>query len=347
MLCPEIQRQIMKSFSLCFAIAAMCGVAQAESNLPYRLAFETYRDGNWEIFTSKPDGSDAKNLTNTAGENELYPQVSSDGKRIAYVSDKGEGRDTVRSIWIMDADGKNRKKVTDYGREPFWSPDGKELGFLEQEYPKFNVVDYYTKGMKFYNLETGKVREHPNAAKLHHLYNPGFVPNGKWIVSTVHAGMGFSHAILAIEANGDKIINLGIPGCRPTASPDSKHIAWGPGDHELAAAEIDFDSDNPKVGNKILRILDSKNKVYHIDWSPDGNWVSFSRGPDGEGDISKKSTHQAACEIVGVYAGDWNIYAVPVSAKKVELTSAIPPEVLPVTKDGMSNKESDWYPAGK
>ena len=34
-------------------------------------------------------------------------------------------------------------------------------------------------------------------------------PDGKWIVSTVHAGMGFKHAILLIEAEGeDDIIIL-------------------------------------------------------------------------------------------------------------------------------------------
>jgi len=47
--------------------------------------------------------------------------------------------------------------------------------------------------------------------ELHHLYNPGFSPNGKWIVSTGACRHGFSHAILAIEAHGDKIINLKIP----------------------------------------------------------------------------------------------------------------------------------------
>ena len=84
--------------------------------------------------------------------------------------------------------------------------------------------------MGFYDLTTGKITPHPNSAKLHRLYNPYFAPNCKWIVSTVHAGMGFSHAILLIEAHGDKIINLEIPGCRPSLSPDGQQIAWGAGD---------------------------------------------------------------------------------------------------------------------
>ena len=47
--------------------------------------------------------------------------------------------------------------------------------------------------MSFYDVASGKIAPHPNSANLFHLYNPSFAPNGKWIVATVHAGMGVSH----------------------------------------------------------------------------------------------------------------------------------------------------------
>jgi dipeptidyl aminopeptidase/acylaminoacyl peptidase len=315
---------------------------------PFKLVYESYVDSNWDLFVVNADGTGAVNLTRTPGENELYPQVSPDGKRIAFVSDKGQGRETVRSVYYMDADGKNRKKVADHARQPFWSPDGKILAYLPQEYPKFNVVDYYTKGVAYYNLATGQTRMHPNSENLHHLYNPNFSRNGKWIAATVHAGMGFSHAILLIEAEGDKIINLGIPGCRPCLSPDGKQIAWGPGDHELAVAPIDLNSENPKVGERRVRIKDEKLKIYHIDWSPDSRFLSFSRGPDGEGDLTQPNTHRAACEIVGVHAAGWNLFAV--SAEKdgvLDLNSVSPDQYVPLTTNGMSNKESAWFKPGR
>ncbi|MGA2499012.1 MAG: hypothetical protein ABSH20_14820, partial [Tepidisphaeraceae bacterium] len=192
----------------------------------FKIAYECYVDGNWEIFVANADGSEAVNLTNTPDVNEHYPQISPDGTKISFAVDQGEGRDAVRSIWVMDVDGKNRRQIADHAREQFWSPDGKAIGFLPQEYPKFNVVDYYTKGMSFYDVGTGKIEPHQNSAKLHHLYNPSFAPNGKWIAATVHAGMGVGHAILLIEAHGDRIINLKIPGCRPCIAPDGKQIAW-------------------------------------------------------------------------------------------------------------------------
>jgi Tol biopolymer transport system component len=312
--------------------------------LPFKIAYESYVNSNWEIFVMNADGSGAVNLTKTPDLNEHYPQVSPDGRKMCFVADKGEGREAVRSLYVMDIDGRNRKKIADYAREPFWAPDGKVIGYLDQEYPKFDVIDYYTKGMNFYDLETGKVTPHPNYTNLHHLYNPNFSANGKWIVSTVHAGMGFDHAILLIEAHGDKIINLKIPGCRPRLSPDGKQVAWGAGDNEIVAAPIDTDSDDPKVGEWRIHIKDATNKVYHARWSPDSRFISFSRGPDGEGDISKAGTFQAACEIMGVYAPGWNIGVVPASGSETnDLNQATAADFSMLTTNGLSNKESVWF----
>ena len=311
---------------------------------PFKIAYECYVDDNWEIFVMNADGSDPINLTSTPKIHEHYPQVSPDGSKICFSVDDGEGREAVRSLYVMDINGRNRKKLADHAREPFWRPDSKVIGFLPQEYPKFNVIDYSTRGMSFYDLATGGIEPHPNSTNLHHLYNPSFAQNGKWIVSTVHAGMGFDHAILAIEANGDKIINLKIPGCRPCLSPDGKQIAWGSGDHQIVLAPIDLDSDSPSVGAWRLRIQDKTNETYHVDWSPDSKMVSFSRGPASKGDPTKPGTFQAACEIVGVYAAGWNLYAVSAEREGVvDLNTATEAEILTLTTNGFSNKESAWF----
>jgi len=317
--------------------------------LPFKIAYESYAEGNSDIFVMDADGANPVNLTKSPDQNEHYPQISPDGSRICFVSDKGEGRDTIRSVYVMDIDGGNRKKIADYAREPFWSPDGKVIAYLDQEYPKFNVIDYYTKGMNFFDLATGKITPHPNYTNLHHLYNPNFSPNGQWIVAVVHAGMGFDHTILLIQANGNKIINLKVPGCRPRFSPDGKQVAWGSTDNDIAAGPIDTDSAEPKVGEWRVRIKDARNKIYHVRWSPDGRFLSFSRGPDGEGDLSKPGTFQAACEIMGVYAKDWNIGAVSAErAGTIDLNQTTDEDFTMLTTNGLSNKESVWFlPATK
>src|SRR5580765_2228614 len=109
--------------------AALCVIASNATAEPLRdklkkenakIAYETYVDNNWEIFVMNADGSNPVNLTKTAKEHEHYPQVSPDGTKICYTVDTGEGRDTVRTLWVMDTEGKNRKKLVDQAREPFW-----------------------------------------------------------------------------------------------------------------------------------------------------------------------------------------------------------------------------------
>lgn len=317
---------------------------QSLSQSRFKIAYETYTNNNWEIFVMNADGSNPINLTQTPKEQEHYPQISPDGQRLCFTVDAGEGRDTVRSLYVMDTDGSNRRKLVERAREPFWSPDGRRIGFLPQEFPKFNVIDFYTKGMSFYDLEKGAIEPHPNSAKLHHLYNPSFAPNGRWIISTVHAGMGFDHAILAIEANGPRIVNLGIPGCRPCVSPDGRQIAWGSGDHEVVAAPMDFSGETPKVGTWRLRIRDKTNATYHVDWSPDSQFLSLSRGPESHGDPTKPGTFQSACEIVGVYAPGWNLLAVPATRNGIlNLDQPGETDLLILTTNGFSNKESAWF----
>src|SRR5436190_17941396 len=313
----------------------------------FKLAYESYVNDNWEIFCMNADGSGVVNLTQTPTEQEHYPQVSPDGTKIYFTVDRGEGRDAVRSLYVMDIDGGHRKKLVDNAREQFWSPDSKVIGFLPQEYAKFNVIDYYTTGMSFYDLSTGKIDPHPNSANLHHLYNPCWSSNGKWIAATVHAGMGVGHAILLIEAHGDKIINLKIPGCRPCISPDSKQIAWGAGDHEIAAASLDLDSDQPAISFPWrLRIKDPTNEIYHVDWSPDSRFLTFSRGPASKGDPNKAGTFQAACEIVGVYAPGWDLCTVSAERDGIQdLNSPTNSDFFMLTTNGASNKESAWFRA--
>ena len=69
--------------------------------LSFKLAYECYVDGNWEIFVSNADGSQPHNLTQTPKVHEHYPQVSPDGTRICFSVDEGEGREAVRSLWVI------------------------------------------------------------------------------------------------------------------------------------------------------------------------------------------------------------------------------------------------------
>lgn len=341
---------MMMPLMLCFVIGSQTGAAEVKSGLAselnalsFKVAYECYVNDNWEIFVTNADGSQTVNLTNTRDQHEHYPQVSRDGTKICFLVDQGEGRSAVRSLWVMNLDGTQRRKICDYAREPFWTRDG-TIGYLQQEYSKFNVVDFYTTGMTFCDSGTGRTWSHPVSSSLRHLYSPSCSSNGKWIAATVHAAMNLSHAILLIEANGDRIINLEIPGCRPSLSPDRHQIAWSSGEHEISLAPLDTDSAQPRVGPCRLRIQDDQYRILHADWSPDNRFLSFSRGPDGKGDPDKPGTFQGANGIVGVYAAGWNICIVSTEGRGIlDLNHCSGDQMLMLTTNGLSNKEPCWF----
>ena len=189
-------------------------------------------------------------------------------------------------------------------------------------------MDFATKGVVVHDLATGRDQSHPNA-DLQHLYCIGATPDGKWYLSTVHAGMGFAHGILAIQAQGSQVFNLKIPGCRSDVSPDGKRIAWASGDYSLAIGELDFSGPERRVVNPHDILVSPKPmKIQHIDWSPDGRYVAFSRGPYKKG-------LGLAPSLIGIQAPGWDICVGDPSTTN---------RWVAITTDGKSNKEPDWAP---
>jgi hypothetical protein len=59
-----------------WAALAQSPLAKRLHSLPFKIAYETYTNDNWEIFVMNADGSSPVNLTNTPREQEHYPQAS-------------------------------------------------------------------------------------------------------------------------------------------------------------------------------------------------------------------------------------------------------------------------------
>jgi len=65
-----------------------------------RIAFMSNRDGDFEIFTMRPDGSGVKQLTRNKADDGIQ-ECSPDGKKLVFASD----RDEDAEIFVMKADG--------------------------------------------------------------------------------------------------------------------------------------------------------------------------------------------------------------------------------------------------
>ena len=316
--------------SVLAAAAAAAELADDARRIPTSIVYETWQDDNWELFTIRADGSGMANLTKTPDRNELYPHASPDGKKVCFVCDEGAGASQSRNVYVMNLDGTERKLVAANARDPFWKADSKVIAYLKGEVDEFTLTDYATKGLFFYELATGEHTQHPNH-DLMHLYNPCWSPDGKWIVSTVHAGMGYRHGILAIEVDGLGVFDLKISGCRPDISPDGKHLAWGSSDWALSIGDLDFTA-APKVVNIRNAVTSEKPmKIYHVDWSPCGKYIAFSRGPD-------RKILGTIPEVVGAKAKGWDIGVADAEAIN---------RWMQITFDGNCNKEPDWIPLAK
>jgi Tol biopolymer transport system component len=297
-------------------------------NVPFKIVYETYRETegrpNWELYMMNADGSNQINLTNTPDVDEMYPHVSPDGTKICFVIDEGEGRRKVRNVYYMKIDGTGRVKVADNARQPCWRFDSKKIAYLKGEYERYSDRPYATSDLIIYDLQTGQYTPHPNKS-LHHIYAICWSPDGNWFVAAVQGGMEYSDAILAFEANGTNLFDLGwwgVKGCRPDFNLDGNKMVWGETDWNLCLGDIDLTGRTPRVTNiqDVVQCL-RKSKVYHVDISPDGRYIAFSYGPFG------------GAQQVGGKARGWDICVGDMSGKWVKITT-----------DGKHNKEPDWVP---
>ena len=112
-----------------------------------RVVFTSVKDGDLDIYTMNVDGSDIRRLTDTPGY-DGGAWWSPDGTKIVYranhptteaeltayreLLNAGLVRPSRVELWVMDADGGNKRQVTALGGAnfgPSWSPDGTKLIF--------------------------------------------------------------------------------------------------------------------------------------------------------------------------------------------------------------------------
>ena len=78
--------------------------------------------GNPDIYLQRVGGQNPINLTKDSPAADTQPAFSPAGDLIAFRSERDGG-----GIFIMGATGENVRRLTDFGFNPAWSPDGKQL----------------------------------------------------------------------------------------------------------------------------------------------------------------------------------------------------------------------------
>jgi TolB protein len=211
----------------------------------------------FDIFTAMPDGSDLKQLTNTAGY-DAETTITRDGKHLVFTS----MRDGDLDVYTMDADGRNVRRLTNelgYDGGPFWSYDGKQivyrayhpqtekeksdyLGLLKQ-----NLIRPTTLEIWVMNADGSNKRQVTHNGKAN--FGPYFFPDGRRIVfaSNMDDPRGRNFDLYKIDVDGtglERITYNDTFDGFPMFSPDGRKLVFAsnrnaakPGDTNVFIAD--------------------------------------------------------------------------------------------------------------
>jgi Tol biopolymer transport system component len=91
------------------------------------VAYSAIDGGDRDLFLLRVDGQRAINLTEDSPVDEDHAAFSPDGRRIAFRSERAGG-----GLFVMGATGESVRRLTDFGDNPSWSPDGGEIVFATE-----------------------------------------------------------------------------------------------------------------------------------------------------------------------------------------------------------------------
>ncbi|MDE2663035.1 MAG: hypothetical protein OXI39_08535 [Gemmatimonadota bacterium] len=253
-----------------------------------RVAFQSDRDGNIEIYVMNADGSGQTRLTNNSA-SDGSPAWSPDGRRIAFQSD----RDGNEEIYVMNADGSSQTNLTSdpaLDSNPAWSPDGTRIAFssdrapedfLEPNYPDVYVMNADGSG-PIQLTDTSLIDEaaawSPDGSKIaFHQWAPTAGLLQVIVPADIHV----------MNADGSGQMNL-TRGRVEFRDPFDEHPAWSPDGTWIAFSS---DRDDRFDGNREIYVMgaDGSGQTRLTNnsaddrtpaWSPDGTRIAFSSDGD-------------------------------------------------------------------
>jgi TolB protein len=254
------------------------GMAQ---NIPSgKIGFASTRDGNFEVYSMNEDGSSQINLSNNPKTDYGF-SWSYDSKKILFYTNR-DGND---EIYVMNSNGTEQTNLTNHSsndRIPSYSSDNSKIAFVSDRNHKNgdiyimdsegkNVVqitdnDYFEESPSFSN----------NSRKL--LFTRDIKnPNDSTSVS--------NGEIFAIDLKSKKetqLTNKNGYDSGAVFSPNGKKIAFYGYDKNKKFYDIYLM--NPD-GSQLEKLTDDEMEDYSPTWSPDGNWLAFTRGNSKNYDI--------------------------------------------------------------
>ncbi len=236
-----------------------------------KLAFKTYRDGNWEIYVIDANGTNLINLSNDPSDDE-YPKWSPDGSKIAFISNRGGNED----IYVMNSDGTNVVNISnDVGDSimPVWSPTSESLAYLSG--------DNDLRQIEIHDLKQGTATNYQNTSHVNFM---SWSRNGNFIAfsSFIDSNSGASE-IYVLDVQRRLIIKMTATqdtNLQPYWSPVGEFVLyWGITKDILGPSGTSIHMIRTDDGTDRILPQNSPNDSGGI-WSPDGKYIAFYSGQD-------------------------------------------------------------------
>jgi Tol biopolymer transport system component len=183
-----------------------------------KIAFTSFRDGNYEIYVMNADGSDQENISNN-GASDYYPNWSPDGTKIVFTRFAEDVHD--EQVYIMNADGSGQTRLTTDNlnpeSRPSFSPDGSKIAFTSFRDGNYEIYVMNPDGTNAINISN----------------NPGFdsdsawSPDGSQIAFASFRDGNFE--VYVMDSSGSDQTNLSNNDgwdALPAWSPDGSQIAF-------------------------------------------------------------------------------------------------------------------------
>jgi Tol biopolymer transport system component len=269
-----------------------------------------------EIYAINIDGSGRKPLLpkRTLA---FDPDLSADGKRIAFVASNGKATRTVEHAWVlyvMNADGSDRKRLTETAEfllAPRWSADGKKIAFCTIGWGTGRTGPVIYSPLRVCIIDA----DGSNLKRLDKLngVNPDWSPDGKRLLFT-HFGKDFRSGLFVADTDGTSVRSLlkrnDYEMVMGSWSPDGKRLAYavpsddpdlrengGPNEAGLFLAQAD--------GSQPKRLAGGPNEItYGVKWSVDGKRLYFTRrdrsGPLFDEKDPTQGRHWGPCAVYAI-----------------------------------------------